>query len=435
MNWKTEFDKKLYTPQEAIKKYICSGDSIYMGGSGVAITCANALFKVIEEDSLTGIELHMHGPCNGSLELEKYDFTREQFVWKSFFFTPGDRHFQEKGKCSYVPLQYGMLNRYIYDAKPRVAIVLVTPPNDKGYCNIGPYGFTPKGIEEAEVVIAQISKNLPWVNGTSHTIHVSEVDAFVEGEDGPAVVTSTPTNDVEKKIAENILPYIPNGACIQLGIGGIANAVGYGLKEKRHLGVHTEVLTESIVDLIENGNVDNSMKTFKKGVSTIGFVLGTERQNKFIDGNNKLLFCPFEDIVNIRNIASNKNMISINGAVSVDITGQVCAESIGNRQFSGTGGQLDFVRAASMSEGGASFIAMPSTVNTNEGVKSRIVFNLEEGSIITTPRTDVQYVVTEYGCVNLQFKDVYTRVKSLVSIAHPEFREELLFKARKAGMI
>lgn len=435
MDWKTEYQSKLRTPEQAIAEFVRPGDGVFGGGASVACTTLNALFAAIERGELDGITLHIHSFCNPGLKLDDYNFTREQLILPTFFMNGPDRALLQKGKCSFMPLQYGMYERYMAKMAPRVSIVLMSPPDENGYCNIGPNGYTPAGLDASDCIIAQISSHVPRVNGTCHEYHVSQIACFVEADDELAVITNPSASPVEEKIAEHILNYIPDGACIQLGIGGIANAVGFGLKSKRHLGVHTEVLTESIVDLIEAGVIDNSRKSYKPGQSVIGFVFGTERQYKFIDSNRDLLFDRFGELVNIANIAANDNMISINAAVSVDLTGQVCAESIGRRQYSGTGGQLDFVRGASLSKGGASFIAIPSTVKTKEGIKSRIVLDLDQGSIVTTPRTDVQHIVTEYGVATLQFCDVPERVRRLISIAHPDYRDELTFSAKKAGLI
>lgn len=434
MDWSQEYKQKLRKPKEAMEEQISSGDSIYAGGATVAKTTLEALFQIIDEGKVKGIILNAHSPVNG-LDLSKYSFTREQLTMDTFFMNPPDRAMVQAGKAFYMPLQYGMYKRYIDHVKPNVSIILMSPPDENGYMNIGPFGFHPAALASSKKIIAQVSKYVPRVNGTAHRYHVSEVAAIVEADDPMGIVNNPEATEIEKKISEHILEYIPDGACIQLGIGGIANAVGFGLKDKKHLGIHSEVLTESIVDLMEAGVVDNSCKAFKPGQTTLGFVLGTERQYQFIDQNKDLLFCGFEDIVNIKNIASNKNMISINAAISVDLTGQVCAESIGHREYSGTGGQLDFVRGASLSEGGCSFIAMPSTSETKNGRVSRIVLELLPGSIVTTPRTDVQYIVTEYGCVNLMFSNVADRVKKLISIAHPDFRKELTFGAKQAGLI
>lgn len=435
MSWQQEYRNKLRTPEEAIAQFVHSGDGIYGGGASIACTTLGALFRAIDAGKLENITLHVHSFCNPGFTLGQYSFSQEQLQVPTFFMNGPDRALLAENKCSFMPLQYGMYERYMAKMAPRVSIVLMSPPDKDGYCSIGPFGYTPAGLDASEIIIAQVTKHMPYVNGTCHRIPISAISAIVEADDELAVVNNPIASPVEEKIAAHILNYIPDGACIQLGIGGIANAVGFGLKEKRHLGIHTEVLTDSIVELIECGAVDNSRKSFHPGKTVIGFVIGNARQYRFIDRNPDLLFERFGEVVNIKNIASNRNMISINGAVSIDLTGQVCAESIGSRQYSGTGGQLDFVRGAALSEGGASFIAVPSTVKTKDGIRSRIVLDLAQGSIVTTPRTDVQYIATEYGVAAMQFHDIPHRVKQLISIAHPDFREELTFLAVKRGLL
>lgn len=435
MSWQREYQSKLRTPEQAVLENVRRGDGVYGGGASVAVTTLNALFAAIDAGDLSDITLHIHSFCNPGLKLSDYSFTRDQLDIPTFFMNGPDRAAMAAKQAVFMPLQYGMYDRYIAHHHPEVCIVLVSPPDEEGYCNIGPYCFTPAPMQQAKRIIGQVSRHVPRVNGTAHRYHVSEFAAFVEADDAPAVLQNPPTSEIEAQIADHILNFIHNGSCIQLGFGGIANAIGFNLKGFRHLGIHTEVLTESFVDLIESGAVDNSQKRYFKDKTAIGFVIGTQRQYDFVDQNPDVIFGTFNEIVNVANIASIDNMISINAAVSVDLTGQVCAESIGRRQYSGTGGQLDFVRGASLSKGGASFIALPSTVNTKQGRKSRIVLDLDPGSIVTTPRTDVQHVVTEYGCVNLMFSSIPDRVKKLISIAHPDFRDELYFQAKQAGLL
>ena len=435
MEWEKIYREKLRTPEQAILENVHSGEGIFGGGGSLAVTCLNAMFKLIDEGKLTGITMHIHSPCNDGLELEKYHFSQEQLWFPSWFMNAPDRAYMSRGQCTFMPLQYGMLTRYMEKMHPETCVLMMSLPDENGYCNIGPNGYTTPALRQCKRIVAQVSKYMPRVNGTFHSFHVSQLAAIVEADDPVAIINNPAATEVEEKISAHILNYIPDGACIQLGIGGIANAVGFGLRDKKHLGIHTEVLTESIVDLMEAGVVDNSRKKIFPGQSAVGFVFGSQRQYDYIHENKDFIFGGFEDIVNIKNIAAIDNMISINAAVSVDLTGQVCAESIGHRQYSGTGGQLDFVRGASMSKDGCSFIAIPSTVNSKQGRKSRIVLNMEPGSIITTPRTDVQYVVSEYGAVNLQFCDVPTRVRRMISIAHPDYRDELLHGAKQAGLL
>jgi acyl-CoA hydrolase len=435
MNWEQEYQAKLRTPEQAVAEVVRSGDSIYAGGASVAVTALNALFAAVDSGALSHIRLNMHSFMNPGLKLNDYRFSRDQLDILTFFMNGPDRQACADRNASFMPLQYGMYDRYMAAQKPDVCIVLVSPPDQEGYCNIGPFGFTPTPMSMASRIIGQVSKHVPRVNGTAHRYPISRFDALVEADDTLTIAPASTSTPVEQQIANHILEYVQDGSCIQLGIGGIANAIGYGLKRKQHLGIHTEVLTESIIDLMECGAVDNSQKNFHPGKSTVGFVLGTQRQYDYIDNNPDFLFVPFNEVVNIQTIASIDKLISINAAVSVDLTGQVCAESIGRREYSGTGGQLDFVRGASMSKGGASFIAMPSVAKTKSGPQSRIVLDLAPGSIVTTPRTDVQYVVTEYGCVNLQFCSVPERVRKLISIAHPDYRDELTYQAKEAGLL
>lgn len=435
MNWETEYKQKLRSPEQAIREVVRSGDSIYGSGASVAVTTLNALFKVVDSGDISGLKLNIHSFVNPGLELNNYHFTREQLDIPTFFMNGPDRKAVADGNAVYMPLQYGMYDRYTENQKPDVCIVMVSPPDEEGYCNIGPYGFTPTPMKLASRIIGQVNRNVPRVNGTAHRYPVSRFAALVEADDALGIIDNPPASEAETRIAEHIMEHVRDGCCIQLGFGGIANAIGFNLKNFRHLGLHTEVLTESMIDLIESGVIDNSCKPFHRGKSTVGFVLGSQRQYDFINDNKDFMFVPFNEVVNVSTIASIDNMISINAAVSVDLTGQVCAESIGRRQYSGTGGQLDFVRGASMSKGGASFIAMPSVAKTSNGPVSRIVLDLAPGSVVTTPRTDVQYIVTEYGCAELRFNSIPDRVKKLISIAHPDFRDQLMFEAKQAGLL
>lgn len=435
MDWQTEYRLKLRSAENAILENIHSGDGVFIGGVTVATASLNALFRLVDEKQLSALTLYNVCTCNPGLELGNFRFSPEQLTIETYFMTGPERGYMAEGKMAYTPIQFGMYDRCIAAVHPEVCMVVMSPPDDEGYCNIGPYGFSCAPLAGCKRIIAQISTTIPQVNGTAHRWHVSQIDAFVEADEQLAMAGTSVATPVEGQIADHILNHIKNGACIQLGFGGIANAIGFKLKALKHLGIHTEVLTESIVELIESGAVDNSRKKYFPGQSAVGFVFGSQKQYEYIHQNKEFIFGSFSEIVNADKIAAIDDMISINGAVSVDISGQVCAESIGGRQYSGTGGQLDFVRGASMSKGGYSFIALPSTVQTKEGRRSRIVFSLDPGSIVTTPRTDVQWVATEFGCVNLQFKSIPNRVRALISIAHPDYRSELHYQAEKAGML
>ena len=436
MGWQAEYRSKLRSAEVAILENIHSGDGVYVGGVNVGTHSLNALYRLVDEGRLSGLRLYCVTTCNDGHELMDHVFEPEQLAFDTYFMTGTERVLMGARKMYYSPMQFGNYDGCIETIKPEVCMILMTPPDDEGYCNIGPNCYTCTPLNYCRRIIAQISRTLPEVNGTCHRVHVSQIDAFVEADEKLAMAGSvTRVTPEEEQIADNILNYIKDGACIQLGYGGIANAIGFRLKSLKHLGIHTEVLTESIMELIECGAVDNSRKSYFPGQSSVGFVFGSQKQYEYIHRNKDFIFGTFSEIVRPEKIAQIDDMISINGAVSVDLTGQVCAESIGGVQYSGTGGQLDFVRGASMSRGGYSFIAFPSTATPRSGRKSRIVFQLDQGSVVTTPRTDVQWVATEYGCVNLQYKSIPDRVKLLISIAHPDYRDELFFQAKEAGLL
>lgn len=265
-----------------------------------------------------------------------------------------------------------------------------------------------------------MNKNVPRTFGVVY--HVNQFDALVYHDEPLFELKVAEATDVEKKIAENIASLIPDRACLQTGIGTIPNCVLKHLKDRKDLGVHTELMTDGIIELFEAGVITNRYKQFYPGFTTCGFVLGSKIVYDYVHDNPSVLFLPQEQINNPNNIAMNKNQIAINAAIEIDLTGQVCADSIGTRFYSGVGGQLDFIMGASRSEGGKAIIAMPSI--STKGF-SKIVPTLKEGAGVVTPKQNVHYVVTEYGIVNLFGKTLKERAKLLISIAHPKFREEL----------
>lgn len=434
VNWIEDFEQKTMSAQQAVVNHVKSGDRVFVGGLTVAANTVQALLTAVKAGGLTGIVLHGNMILN-QLAVTAPEFTEDRFRYRCFFAGPLERTGIKAGSVSYVPLQFGNYGRYLEHVAPDVTIVPMTPPDENGCCNIGPMGFSPAAIKNSKKVIAQICEGMPRVCGSAHDYHVRDIAAFTFSDETLAVLQSAPASAEEKRIAEYIVDQVPDGACIQLGIGGMANAVGYGLRGKKHLGVHSEMHTESMAALQAEGVIDNSRKSLLPGRSVVGFALGTTGQYNYITNNPDVYFIPFEDVINIHNISANDNMISINTAISIDLTGQVCAESIGHQQYSGTGGQVDFIRGANLSKGGKSFIAVSSIAKTKQGPKSRFVRDLAPGSVVTTPRTEVQHIVSEYGCVNLQYCDIPTRAKRLISIAHPDFREELAFQAKKAGYL
>ena len=434
MTYEEIYRSKLMSAEDAVESQVKSGDKIAIGGLALADKVLKAVISDVKAGRLEDISL-FGNLITSDIGLDDEDIPKDKFRYYAFFNGGYERAGAANGIVTNVPLHLSRFEDYFTFVDPDVAIVPMTPPDEHGYCNIGPAGYSPSQINHSKKIIAQINKHIPRVYGSSHDYHVSQIAAFVENHDPTVVPPSAPPTAMEEKIASYILDMIPDGACIQLGIGGTANAVGYGLKDKKHLGIHSEMFTDSMAYLQSIGAVDNSRKTFMHGLSVAGFAFNTEQTNSFIANNPKVYFTPYSFVNDIRNLAANDNMISINTSLSIDLTGQLCSESIGFRQFSGSGGQVDYVRGATLSKGGKSFIAVSSVAETKQGRVSRICLSLAPGSVVTTLRAETMYVVTEYGCVNLQFCDIPTRAKRLISIAHPDFREELTFEAKKNGLI
>jgi len=434
MNWEIIYKEKLKSAAQAVSEQVKSGDQVFVGGLTTATATVQALLDAAKVGALTDIGIH------GNMLLGQVDLTdpalhTNGLRYRCFFGGGVERAGTKAQNVSFVPLHFQNYGRYMAHVSPDVAIIPMTPPDEKGYCNLGPTGYNCAGAANAKKIIAQITPTLPRVYGSAHDFHVSNLAAIVLGDEPMAAIPSGAPSAEDEKIASYIVDMIPDGACFQLGIGGLANAVGFGLKSKKHLGVHSEMYTESMAVLQAEGIIDNSRKTFMSGRSVAGFALGTQAQYDYLANNPKVYFTPYEYVNDIRNIAANDNMISINNALAIDLTGQISSESIGFRQYSGSGGQVDYIRGATLSKGGKSFIAVSSMSQTAAGPKSRIVLNLEAGTTVTSLRAEVQYIVTEYGCVSLQFCDIPVRAKRLISIAHPDFRDELTHQAKQAGLL
>lgn len=313
--------------------------------------------------------------------------------------------------------------------KPDVAVIHVSPPDEHGYCSYGvEVGVTKAAAESADIVIAQVNPQMPRTLGDSF-IHRNRIDYFIELDTPLPEVVPRPANEVQVQIAKHITALIPDGATLQTGIGGIPDAVLRQLKDHKDLGIHTELFADGVMEMIEYGVITNAAKSIHTGKVIAGFVIGSRKLFSFIHDNPVIELHPTEYVNDPFIIAQNDRMVSINSALEVDLTGQVCADSIGTRFYSGVGGQVDFVRGASRSKGGKSIIALPSTAK--DDTMSRIVPTLKQGAGVTTSRNDVRYIVTEYGVAEMFGRTVADRVHQLVKIAHPNFREELLAFARE----
>jgi len=304
-----------------------------------------------------------------------------------------------------------------------VTMCMVSRPDEHGFCSFGvSVDYTKPAAESSKIVIAEVTPNMPRTLGDAF-IHVSEIDYIVECESKPIILQPPKISETDEKIGGYCAELIKDGDCLQLGIGAVPDAILGFLKHKKDLGIHTEMFSDGVVDLVEAGVITCARKNFHPDKMVATFFMGTEKLYKFVHNNPMVQMFPVNITNNPAIIAQNDNMVSINSTLQVDLNGQAASESIGYKQFSGTGGQADFVRGAAWSKGGRSILAFHSTASG--GKISRIVTHLDEGAVVTTTRSDIHYVVTEYGIADLRGKSVPERAKALINIAHPDFKGEL----------
>lgn len=428
MEWKKLYEEKLVSIKEAAAK-INSGDTAWFGA------CSSAPIQLVEAiadraDELENVDL-ISGMSLYPFKMFKDPSLLGKINYHTIFFGAAEASFVKLGTIDVNSIHLSQLGNVLENYyKPNVVLADVTPPDEDGYMYFGPMGVSENGYAAehfADKVIVQVNKCQLKVKGTYHRIHVSDVDYICEFDHPLPILPQPEVSDIDKKIAEIIIPEIADGSCIQIGLGGLANAIGYGLDSKKDLSVHTEMFTDSMVYLAKKGVINGKIYA--------GFGLGSQELYEFV-GEGKVELAPINIVNTPSEIGKNDNFVSINSCVMVDLTGQVCSESIGFRQISGTGGQLDYVRGAGMSKGGKSFLCLPSTKKDKEGnLVSTIVSVLPDGGVITTPRSDVMYIVTEYGIADLYNKPYRERVKELIKIAHPDFREKLTAEAKAAKLI
>lgn len=434
MNWNTAYQEKLCTSTEAVK-LVKSGDRVYIGtASSVAYRLGEALYQ--RRDALEDVVI-----CSGLTPRVLSFFLPEakgHFSTLTYFAGAGERMGIQNGQTRFTSFHLSQIELWCREiARPNVAFFEVSPPDEDGYMSYGAYGTAHNECirELADTVILQVNPNAPYVFGEKNLIHVSQASAIVEEADELATLPNLPFDATIKTLSQQIVDLIPDGATIQLGLGGVANAVGFGLRTRNDLGIHTEMLTDSMMELAKLGVVTNRKKTFLPGKTVTSFAYGTRALYDYIDHNPEVYFAPYSMVNDPAVIARNDNMISVNTAMAVDLYGQVAADCLGGKQQSAIGGQLDYVRGAQLSKGGKSFIALTSTRNGKSGRSSRIVASFPAGSAVTTPRSDVQYVVTEYGCVNLKVLSMDDRVRAMIRLAHPDFRDELRDQAKAMGLL
>jgi acyl-CoA hydrolase len=361
--------------------------------------------------------------------------------WFSLHFSGYDRKKHDEGRAHYLPVNLGEIPDYYRRfIDPIDIVVLKTCPMDEnGFFNLSAANLWHRAtIERAKCVIVETTRGLPYVYGEETGIHLSEIDYIIAGDDAPAPeLPNPPPGEIDRAVARLIAAEVEDGACLQIGIGGMPNAVCALLLESgaRDLGVHTEMMTDGIADLYKAGRVTGTRKRLNPGKIVYTFALGSRDLYATLDRNRDMLCCPVDYTNQPHIIMRNDRVVSINNTTQIDLQGQAASESDGARHISGTGGQLQFVRGAYASRGGKSFICLASTYDKRGERRSRIVLNLTQGNVVTTPRTDVMYVATEYGLVNLKGKTVAERARALIGLAHPDFREGLERQAQENRLI
>ena len=439
MDFKKMYQEKLTTAEEAAK-VVKSGDWVDYGWTtGTPVAVDKALAKRMPE--LNDVNFR-GGILMWTPEIFKIENPAEHLTWNSWHMGGIERKAVAQGFCYYASIRYSELPRYYRDieTKPDVAIFQVAPMDEHGYFNFGPNASHMAACcETSKVVIVEVNENLPvCYGGMEEGIHISRVDMIVEGENPSiAELGGAAATEVDEAVAKLIVSQIPDGACLQLGIGGMPNAVGSLIAESdlKDLGVHTEMYVDAFVDISNAGKITGARKAIDKGRQVYAFAAGTKKLYDFLNRNPECMSAPVEYTNDIRSISALDNFMSINNAVDLDLFGQINSESAGTKPISGAGGQLDFVLGAYLSRGGKSFICCSSTFKAKDGtLKSRIVPTLTPGSIVTDTRANVHYLVTEYGMVNLKGLSSWQRAEAIISIAHPQFRDELIASAEKMNI-
>jgi acyl-CoA hydrolase len=431
MSWAVEYKRKLRTPEEALRR-VRSGMHVYIqAGCAEPETLVEALIR--RAPFVHDVEV-IHMMTLGCADYVAPEMT-EHFRHNALFIGPNVRAAVNDGRADYTPVNLSEIEDLFDSGRIPidVALVQLSPPNAQGFCNFGVGVDTSlTAVKVAGYVIAQVNDQMPVTHGNNY-VHVNQIDAFVEDSRPLCEYRKSEITDVQREVARNVSGLIEDGAVLQTGIGSIPDAVLPLLMDRKDLAVHSELATDSVIPLIEAGVLSGARKNFKPGKIVLGFVLGTKRLFDFVEDNPMFEFHPTAYVNDPDLIARNDNMVAINSALQIDLTGQVCSDSIGTYFYSGIGGQVDFLTGASVSKGGKPIVALPSTAE--DTTISRITPVLSPGAGVVVSRASVHYVVTEYGVANLHGKSLRQRAKALIEIAHPKFRNQLYDYCEKTAWV
>ena len=428
--WSEMYREKLRTPDEAAA-LIPDGSYIMQGlAVGEPPAMLEAVANRAKDGGYTNLRMTSLLPMGASARTILQPELRDVIHWESMFASGADRGLIVEGDAVFNPAYFHQIPRLITEFMDiNVTMMAVSRVDEHGYMSLGTNVDTAKAsIAKADIVILEVNQNMPRVHGDSW-VHISEATAVVEHDAPLNELPVPPDREEDIAMGKLIAEMIPDGACIQLGIGGVPNAVAKSLADHKDLGIHTEMFVDSMVDLVESGVANGSRKTFHPGKALYAFAAGSKRMYEFLDDNPYIEARPVSYTNFPPNIAKNDNLISVNSTIEIDLTGQCDSESMGPAQFSGTGGQHDYARGAFDSKGGKSIIAFYSTAKSGE--VSRVVPTLKPGAVVTTPRNEVHYVASEYGVACLKGMTTADRAKALIGLAHPKFREELTAEAKK----
>lgn len=437
MDFLREYKEKLRTPEEAVK-VIKSGDWVdYTTNVSFPYLLDKALAG--RRDELTDVKIRGN-LIFGPIQTVESDPEREHFIYNSWHCSSYERALGDKGLCNYIPMVFRDCTEYYrVFLTVNVAMMAVPPMDEHGYFNLSCATGIAKGIlDKADIVIIEINDKLPHIYGAfDESIHISEVDYIVEGEhpDLPEFPIGEASEE-DKAIAGFILPHIQDGSALQLGIGTMPNVIGKQIAESdiQDLSMHTELCSDAYYELYKAGKITNRRKNLFPGKGLTGIVFGSKNLYEWVNRNPGVMIAPLSYVNAPEHIAQLDNMVSINNCISVDLYGQINAESVGFRQISGTGGQLDYLTGAAMARGGKAFICLDSSFKDKNGELHSNIRPHFCGDIVTDPRSQAYYIVTEYGAVNLTGRSTWERAEMLVSVAHPDFRDELIVAAEKQGI-